>query len=211
MTQRVKILLLAGLLLILGAQVFFGGLEPDDSDIVAVLETSGNTTPLGSPKSTQTSTFSLPSSKDIVKLATPRNIFAPLTEELSPMKAKPVPPPPLPPTKPKPAVVAKPPAPQPVLPRGPTPEELARLQEEKARIIAEKEMSRYRFLGYLERAGEQHVFLSNGQALYIVKPGEMLEGAITLKTIDDTSVVLSKLLTGMNTTAEATLSLTKDE
>lgn len=204
MTQRVKILLLVGLLLIGGTQVYFSGLEPDDSNIVAVHQTPGQTAPLRSTPNPQTSiAFSLPSSKELVKLATPRNIFAPLKAPLPPKKNKPVSRRPPAPKKPNPPVAEKPIPPKPVQPTGPTPEQLARRQ-------AEQEMNQYRFLGYLERGGIQHVFLSNGQALYIVKQGETVEGAIKLKTIMDTSVVLSKALTGTGTTVEATLPLTKD-
>ncbi|MEC4673593.1 MAG: hypothetical protein VST68_05350 [Nitrospirota bacterium] len=212
MTTRIKILLLIGLLLIGATQGFFGGLEPDDSDIVAVQQNSGL---VASHRSSQvlhaSSGFSLPSSKESVKLATPRNIFATLKAQLAPKKSKPVPRRPPSKTKTKTPVVARPVAPKPVQPTGPTPEQMAKRQEDRARMKAELEMNKYRFLGYLQRAGEQHVFLSNGQALYIVKQGEVVEGAIKLKTIEDTSVVLSKILTGMGATAEATLQLTKDE
>ena len=204
MTRRVKILLLVGLLLIWGTQVFFSGLEPDDSDIVATQPESGQAPTAGSSQGPHASiVFSMPAAKESVKLATPRNIFAPLTSEFTPKKDKPPSRRPSPPTKPQPPVAMKSIPPKPVPPAGPTPEQLARRQ-------AEQEMNKYHFLGYLERAGEQHVFLSNGQALYIVKQGETVEGAIKLKSIMDTSVVLSKSLNGMDATVEATLQLIQD-
>jgi len=212
MTTRVKILLFIGLLLIGVTQGFFGGLEPDDSDIIAVQQ---NPRPAAADRSSQDPhaaiVFSLPSSKKSVKLATPRNIFAPLTAQLATKKNKLVTRRPPPRTKPKATGAAKPMPPKPIPPKGPTPEQLAKLRQEKARMKAKQEMNKYRFLGYLQRAGEQLVFLSNGKALYIVKQGEMVEGAIKLKAIEDTSVVLSKVLTGMGATAEAKLLLTKDK
>ena len=208
MTQRVKILLLIGLLLIGGTQFYFGSLEPDDPEFNAPLSPGGPSHPVNSSKVESTSiAFSLPATKEQVSLAKPRNIFAPLGSDQSGKKKvvvahKPPPPPPPPPPRPQPSV-AQPPPPSAVPPPGPN-------IEDRARLKAEKEMARYTFLGYLKRSGEQHVFLSNGQALYIVKQGEVVEGGITLKTIEESAVVLSKVLTGMATTAETTLQLTKE-
>ena len=86
---------------------------------------------------------------------------------------------------------------------GPSPNDLAAQQ-------AKQQLKQYQFLGYLTKEGEQQIFLSNGQAIYIVKQGETLEGDIQVKAIEPTSVILSKHLKGSGETVEATLPLTKD-
>ncbi len=100
------------------------------------------------------------------------------------------------------AVTAPPAAPLP-----PTPEELAaqqaRLQQERARQL----LAQYRFLGYLNQRGESKVFLGKGRDLFIVRPGETLEGRILVTAVDANSV---KLLDS-TTSVEATLQLVKGD
>ncbi|WP_447973538.1 hypothetical protein [Nitrospira sp. Kam-Ns4a] len=84
-------------------------------------------------------------------------------------------------------------------PLPPAPEVLA---AQKAR----EQMAQYRFLGYLTQDGEDLVFLRKGQAIYLLKAGDMLEDRIQVKTIDATSVKLLHLPTRV----EATVPLTTD-
>jgi hypothetical protein len=58
--------------------------------------------------------------------------------------------------------------------------------------------------------GESQVFLSNGQAIYIAKQGETLEGDIVIQAIQPTEVTLSKTLKSNGLTVDATLPLTKE-
>lgn len=137
-----------------------------------------------------------------IALNTPRNIFAPLRDpnQPKPQVAK------RPPKKKFQASKPPPPRPAPVKKQQPatSPTNLAAQQQ------ARQQLQKYQFLGYLTKEGEQQIFLSNGQAIYIVKQGETLEGDIQVKSIEPTSVVLSKHLKNIGETVEATLPLTKD-
>jgi hypothetical protein len=51
-------------------------------------------------------------------------------------------------------------------------------------------MGQYRLVGHLTRMGEPTVFLSKGTELYIVRPGEAVEGQIHVVGIADNTVTL---------------------
>ncbi len=200
MTKREKGLLLTGLLLIWGALMFVDGLEQDDRQYQAPATPAGhpsNQAKAGAPSLT----FDMNKPLQTITLNKPRNIFAPLRDPHQPKPriakrpSKPKAPPPKPPPS-RPATARKPrPA--------PSPNDLAAQQ-------ARQQLKQYQFLGYLTKGGEQQIFLSNGQAIYIVKQGEMLEDDIQVKSIEPTSVVLSKHIKSSGKTVEATLPLTKN-
>src|SRR5207244_9704471 len=57
-------------------------------------------------------------------------------------------------------------------------EQQARQQKEQSAQQARQQMGQYRFLGYLTQQGEHRAFLGKGQALFIVRIGETVEGKI---------------------------------
>lgn len=136
----------------------------------------------------------------------PKNIFRPLKAEREtpapsapakkrelrrqdPVPATPVDPPtpdtPEPATTlPPPPVAAVPPVGPPVV-QGPTPEELAKQ-------AGQKELSQYRYLGYLVRGGRDEAFLSKGKDLHIVKAGETIDQRVLVKTIAPNGVTLQE-------------------
>jgi hypothetical protein len=72
-----------------------------------------------------------------------------------------------------PAVAAKPPAPPPVE----KPVETATENPDDAPIKAvQKSLGKFTFLGFLDKAGEKTIFLSDGKNLYLVKRGESFGG-----------------------------------
>ncbi len=202
MTKREKGLLLGGLLLVWGTLMFVDRLEQEDQQYQAPATPTGK----GHNQPTRgrhTQAVGMNKSLGMIELNTPRNIFAPLRDpnEPKPKVAK---------LPPKPKVTAPkrtPPPSKPVAtrppPPNPSPNNLAIQQ-------AQQQLKQFQFLGYLTKQGEQQVFLSNGQAIYIMKQGETLEGDIQVKSIEPTTVVLSKHLKSIGETVEATLPLTKD-
>ena len=116
--------------------------------------------------------------------ASPRNLFAGLTAPLPPP-----PPPPLPP----------PPPPPPAPPSGPTPEEL-----ERERV--KQELGRYRYLGYLQKGSEPEGFLSTGDELLTVHPGEVVppKGRFHVTALTDEALKISDPQTGVETTLTLT-------
>ncbi len=200
MTTREKGLLLTGLLLIWGTLMFTDGAEQED------LQYQPSTTPGVQPtgqakRGSNPVAFGFDKPLQTIALNTPRNIFAPLRN----------------PNQPKPQVAKRPPEPNTIMPK-PQPSRPAPVKKQQqatsptilAAQQARQQLKKYQFLGYLTKAGEQQIFLSNGQAIYIVKQGEMLEGDIQVKSIEPTAVVLSKHLKSIGETVEATLPLTKD-
>ncbi len=200
MTTREKRLLLTGLLLIGATLMFTDGGEQED------LQYQPSTTPGVQPtgqakRGSHPVAFGFDKPLQTIALNTPRNIFAPLRDPNQPKPQvatrhskpktrapKSTPSKPVPGKKPRPAT---------------SPNSLAAQQ-------AQQQLEKYQFLGYLTKEGEQQIFLSNGQAIYIVKQGETLEGDIQVKSIEPTAVVLSKHLKSIGETVEATLLLTKD-
>jgi len=199
-TKREKGLLLGGLLLAWGALMFVDRLEQEDQQYQAPVTPGGQATNQVT-RGQQTMPVGMNKSLGMIKLNTPRNIFAPLRD----------------PNQPKPqvakklhkskATTPKPPPPKQVPVKNtrpaPSPNSLATQQ-------AQQQLKQFKFLGYLTKQGEQQVFISNSQAIYIVKQGETLEGDIQVKSIEPTTVVLSKHLKSIGETVEATLPLTKE-
>jgi hypothetical protein len=198
-TKREKGLLLTGILLLGLTLLIVNDMEQEDQQYAVP---NGHTMP---PTSRGSAPLAFGLDKPLqITLKTPRNIFAPLADPNQPkptVAKKPATPKVLTkkPVPPKPQPVATPPPPPP----GPSPITLATQQ-------AQQQLQQYQFLGYLTKKGAQQVFLSNGQAIYIVKQGETLEGDIQVKSIEPTAVVLSKHLKSIGETVEATIPLTKD-
>ncbi|MCA9419985.1 MAG: hypothetical protein KC592_03135 [Nitrospira sp.] len=194
MTNQRKWLVLGGLLSVWGIVTIF---QMSDSDPT-------------NPGSSATSGIPLPSIKELeldnafynprqtATFSMPRNIFAPLgmsqmaareqsdkTSTSRPTWSAPPPPPPLPSTP------------------GPS---LADLAGQRAR----EQLNQFKFLGYLTKGGESQAFLTNGQAIYIVKQGEMLEGRVQVHKIEPETVVLTTEVLETGTHVQATIPLTPD-
>ncbi|MBA3968427.1 MAG: hypothetical protein H0X47_22165, partial [Nitrospirales bacterium] len=75
---------------------------------------------------------------------------------------------------------------------------------------AQEQLNQFRFLGYLTKGGESQAFLTNGQAIYIVKQGEMLEGRVQVHKIEPETVVLSTQVLETGSHVQATIPLTPD-
>ena len=129
----------------------------------------------------------------------PRNIFSPLNSQKSGLRQVAKAPPPKPSSRPS-AIARRPPA----SPPGPSPGALAAQR-------ARQQLNQYRFLGYLKKGGESQAFLTNGEAIYIVKQGETLEGRIHIHKIDPTTIVLSTKVRETGDNIEATIPLTKEQ
>lgn len=111
-----------------------------------------------------------------------KNLFLPLHYE----PPKPI----MPPT-------TLPPIPPPTLPPPPTPEEIAAEQ-------ARKDLSEFRYLGYLNRGGKEQAFLSKKDTLFTAKRGEVITGTFLLKEVNNNFVVIQETATKV----EITLALT---
>ncbi len=194
MTNQSKVLLLVGLLVVWAGVTFF--------QLSEVTETSSRGTSSIPPLSGAT----LPPTKDLLLAKTftntrqdvpftpPRNIFAPLGFQ-------PAPPPKTssqaaPSTTP---TTRMPPTPPP----GPSPEELAAQR-------AREQLKKFRFLGYLTKGGESQAFLTNGQAIFIVKQGEMMEGKVQVHKIEPENIVLSTKIWETGNHIQATIPLTPE-
>jgi hypothetical protein len=201
MTPRIQKLLLGGLLLILGTIWILDTFEESSDQFTTRLSTMESQTPGSS-----TSLFGLKPQERKSSLSAqftkPRNIFAPLGDDAKPQKILPSKKKTLKPkTNTAPPQMARKGPTRP--PTGPSPDELAAQQ-------ARQQLSQFRFLGYMIEEGESQVFLSNGQAIYIAKQGETLEGDIVIQAIQPTEVTLSKTLKSNGLTVDATLPLTKE-
>lgn len=83
-------------------------------------------------------------------------------------------------------------------------EQQVRQQKEQAAQQARQQMAQYRFLGYLTQQGEHRAFLGKGQALFIVRIGETVEGKIQVAAIDPSAVKLLEVSTNVETTIPLT-------
>ncbi|MGE0472838.1 MAG: hypothetical protein AB7P17_04325 [Nitrospirales bacterium] len=137
-----------------------------------------------------------PNTRQRVKLSNPRNIFAPLGSSVQTAResrtttqqtARSLPTVPVPPP----------------LPPGPSPAELAAQR-------ARQELNRFRFLGFLTKGGESQAFLTNGQAIYIVKQGEMLDGRVQVYKIEPETIILSTKVVETGNLIQASIPLTPD-
>ena len=193
MTNQRKWLVLGGLLLAWGGVTIFQMSDSMPTNPLPHAATSGTSLPPikdlelanAFPNPRQTATFSIP-----------RNIFAPLgmsqiiarseTHRAAPTRPTPEAPPPPPPAPPGPSA--------------------ADLAGQRAR----EQLNQFRFLGYLTKGGESQAFLTNGQAIYIAKQGEMLEGRVQVHKIEPETVVLSTQILETGTHVQATIPLTPD-
>ncbi len=138
---------------------------------------------------------SFPNSRQIVTFSQPRNIFAPLGLRKVVAKQKT----PITPTPSQPTIAPSSPAPPP----GTSPSDLAAQR-------ARQQLNKFRFLGYLTKGGESQAFLTNGQAIYIVKQGEMLEGQVQVNKIEPETIVLSTQVLETGNQVQATIPLTPE-
>lgn len=195
MTNQRKWLVLGGLLLAWGMVTIFQLWDSGPTGPMPSSATSG--TPLPPIKDLKLDPeFANP--RQTAKFSLPRNIFAPLgVSQIAHQKKIDKAPTSRPP---KPA-----PSPVPVQPPPPGPS-VADLAGQRAR----EQLNQFRFLGYLTKGGESQAFLTNGQAIYIVKQGEMLEGRVQVHKIEPETVVLSTQVWETGSHVQATIPLTPD-
>lgn len=192
MTNQRKWLMLGGLLLAWGMVTIFQMSDSAPTDPMSHSATSG--TPLPSMKDLVLDPAFL-NPRQAATFSIPRNIFAPLgmsqivsRQEIDKASTS------------RPTVKAPPPPPP---PPGPS---FADLAGQRAR----EQLNQFRFLGYLTKGGESQAFLTNGQAIYIVKQGEMLEGRVQVHKIQPETVVLSTQVLETGSHVQATIPLTSD-
>jgi hypothetical protein len=193
MTNQQKGLVLVGLF------VAWGGLTLYQMSDSSELSFTDNSSTLQQANSTLPSVKDLsldqsfPNSRQMVTFSQPRNIFAPIGLRKVVAKQKT----PITPTPSRPTI-----APPPVAP-GPSPSDLAAQR-------ARQQLNQFRFLGYLTKGGESQAFLTNGQAIYIVKQGEMLEGQVQVNKIEPETIVLSTQILETGNQVQATIPLTPE-
>ncbi len=192
MTNQQKGFVLFGLLAAWGAMTAYQMSDVSDSNPNDLSPTSADTqSTLPSVKDLSLERF-FPNSRQTVTFSLPRNIFAPIG--LPTMMAKPKVS--LPPQQtPTPARASTQP--------GPSPGDLAAQR-------AQEQLNKFRFLGYLTKGGESQAFLTNGQAIYIVKQGEMLEGVVQVNKIEPETIVLSTKIFETGNHVQATIPLTPE-
>jgi len=193
MTNQQKGLVLVGLF------VAWGGLTVYQMSDFSESSSSDNSSSMPQANSTLPSVKDLsldqsfPNSRQIVTFSQPRNIFAPLGLRKVVAKQK------TPITPPSQPTIA-PPSP---VPPGPSPSDLAAQR-------ARQQLNKFRFLGYLTKGGESQAFLTNGQAIYIVKQGEMMEGQVQVNKIEPETIVLSTQILETGNQVQATIPLTPE-
>ncbi len=101
----------------------------------------------------------------------------------------------------------QPPAPAPIVAEPPPPpsdQELAAQkairEAELARLDSIRELSAFRFLGFLERDGVAQAFLARGNELYVVANGDTVEGKYVITVLDTSSVKILATRTGIEAT-----------
>jgi hypothetical protein len=193
MTNQRKWLMLGGLLLAWGGVTVFQMMDSSQTD--PLLHSATSETSLPPIKDLELDT-TFPNLRQTAKFSTPRNIFgAHGMQDIPDQQEK------------KTAststllseVISSPPPPPP----GPSPAELAGQR-------AREQLNQFRFLGYLTKGGESQAFLTNGQAIYIAKQGEMLEGRVQVNRIEPETVVLSTQVWETGNRVQATIPLTPD-
>lgn len=194
MTNQQKGLILVGLF------VAWGGLTLYQMSDSSELSFTDNSSTLQQANSTLPSVKNLsldqsfPNSRQMVTFSQPRNIFAPIGLRKVVAKQKTADTPPTHST-------AAPSSPAP--PPGPSSSDLAAQR-------ARQQLNQFRFLGYLTKGGESQAFLTNGQAIYIVKQGEMLEGQVQVNKIEPETIVLSTQILETGNQVQATIPLTPE-
>jgi len=194
MTNQRKWLILGGLIVAWGGLTVFQMSDSTQTDPMTLSSASG--TPLPALKDLELDkTFSNP--RQTAKFSTPRNIFSPpgMRQMLAQQESKIAAITPL-------AEKTPPPLPPPP-PPGPSAAELAGQR-------ARQQLNQFRFLGYLTKGGESQAFLTNGQAIYIVKQGEMLEGRVQVNKIEPETVILSTQVLETGNHVQATIPLTPE-
>lgn len=110
-----------------------------------------------------------------------RNIFSPIfKEEVKPPPFKPLPPPPRPVRFPSQPVPAMAPAPPP-----PSPEQ-----------IADSELAKFTFLGFLDKNGEKTVFLSSNNEIFLAKKGSNLGSRFQVTGLTDDAITIRSIAGG---------------
>lgn len=205
MSNQRKLMVLLGLLALWGGLIVWQSEEGVLPLMVENAHIEAGGSPIGETAGSQTDglfekLMPMEQPKGQITLASPRNIFAPLawhSPRPKPVKeAKTA----------KPQTPSRPPAPPPQqtnAPRGPSASELAAQR-------ARQQLRQYRFLGYLTKGGESQAFLTNGQAIYIVKQGELMDGRIHVRKIEPTTVVLSMTVSETGDQVEASIPLVDD-
>ena len=191
MTNQQKGFVLVGLLVAWGGLTAYQMLDSSESN------TASST--MGKAQSTLPSIRALslkksfPNTRQLVSFSQPRNIFAPLGSRQVVAKK-------ITPSTPRPSSNR---ATSPSIPPGPSPADLA---AERAR----QQLNQFRFLGYLTKGGESQAFLTNGQSIYIVKQGEMLEGQVQVNKIEPELIVLTTQVRETGNQIQATIPLTPE-
>ena len=138
---------------------------------------------------------SFPNARKMATFTQPRNIFSPRVSRKKVVVKKQVGK-----ISPSGPSVAQP---KPGPPPSPTAAELA---SQRAR----EQLNRFRFLGYLTKGGESQAFLTNGEAIYIVKQGEMLDGQVQVNKIEPETIILSTQIHETGSHIQATIPLTPE-
>ena len=193
MTNQQKGFVLVGLFVAWGgltAYQMFESSEPSPNDLSSTASHAKSSLPSVKALSLNQS---FPNSRLLAKFSEPRNIFAPLGLRKVVAKQE------IPVTRPSSSnIVSTPP-----VPAAPSPGDLATQR-------ARQQLNQFRFLGYLTKEGESQAFLTNGQAIYIVKQGEMLEGQVQVNKIEPETIVLSTQILETGNQIQATIPLTPE-
>ena len=194
MTNQQKGFALVGLFIAWGGLAAYQMLEPSESspnDLSSTMPQAKSAIPSVKALSLNQS---FPNSRKLVKFSQPRNIFAPLGLRNNVVAKQEIPV-----TPPSNTSIAPPPS----APPGPSPADLAAQR-------AREKLNQFRFLGYLTKGGESQAFLTNGQAIYIVKQGEMLEGQVQVNKIEPETIILSTQIWETGNQVQATIPLTPE-
>ena len=190
MTNQHKGLLLLGLFVAWGGVTFYQLTDSGSVDSPSAKPQDESPLP---PLNDLALDQNFPNARQNAKFSQPRNIFALQGQQKpQPKQNTPIP------SSSKTTQTTPPPPPP-----GPSPAELAAQR-------AREQLNQYRFLGYLTRGGESQAFLTNGQAIYIVKQGEMLEGRVQVHKIEPETVVLSTQIRETGNHIQATIPLTSE-
>ncbi len=193
MTNQQKGFVLVGLLVAWGGLTAYQMLDSSESNSNTVSSTIGKAqSALPSIKALSLKKL-FPNSRQLVSFSQPRNIFAPLGSRQVVAKQNT-------PTSPQPQSNRPDTLP---IPPGPSPGDLAAQR-------ARQQLNQFRFLGYLTKGGESQAFLTNGQSIYIVKQGEMLEGQVQVNKIEPELIVLSTQVWETGNQIQARIPLTPE-
>ena len=195
MTNQQKGFVLVGLLLAWGSVTAYQMAEfpeSNSSDLPTARPQAQSSLP---PVKDLSLEEAFPNARKMATFSQPRNIFAPFASRKKMVvnkQAATI-------SSPKPIVAQ----PKSVPPPGPTAAELATQR-------ARQQLNRFRFLGYLTKGGESQAFLTNGEAIYIVKQGEMLDGQVQVNKIEPETIVLSTQIHETGNHVQATIPLTPE-